>query len=421
MGVIEIYMMSSQVSGIVLATGSLREVAQFVAEWAWDIWWALVLGFTISGAIQAYVSQERMVELLGGRGFREIGLGSFFGFLSSSCSFAAIATTRTIFKKGASPEASLAAFQFASTNLVIEIGLVMWILLGWQFVVADFLGGVFLIFLFAVITKYLIPNSWFESARDHPDETGGGMQMDTILSLLLRVPKRLLSSFSPRSPSTTTSSHEHKHTHEHHHEAHTEHNQMPSRIGWRYAFRRAIHEWKMVWSDIIVGFVIAGFIAAYVPQSTWTQLFALAPQGTFAWVALGSLIGVIVGIVTFICSVANVPFALVLWSAGIPFGGVLSFIFADLIVPQIVNIYRKYYGLRMAITLFVSIFLVAFVSGILIHYLFVGLNLVPQATTGGAVSGTYTLVLNVLFTPLFLAQVYVTYIEPRRGSYSVSA
>ena len=413
MAIEEAGVISSQICGIVLATGSLHEVGQFIIEWAWDIWWALVLGFTISGAIQAYVSQERMIELLGGRGPREIGLGAFFGFLSSSCSFAAIATTRTIFKKGASPEASLAAFQFASTNLVIEIGLVMWILLGWQFVIADFLGGVFLILLFAVITKYLVPDSWFESARDHPDETGGGMQMDTILSLLLRAPKRLLST---RSSTTTSESSRGEHEH-----AHTEHDEMQSESGWKYAFRRAIHEWKMVWSDIIVGFIIAGFIAAYVPQSTWTQLFSLAPRGTFAWVALGSLIGVIVGIITFICSVANVPFALVLWSAGIPFGGVLAFIFADLIVPQIVNIYRKYYGLRMAVTLFVSIFFVAFVSGILIHYLFVGLNLVPQATTGGAVPGTYTLVLNVLFTPLFLAQVYVTYIEPRRGSRPTTA
>ena len=413
MAIGEAGVISSQICGIVLATGSLQEVGRFILEWAWDIWWALVLGFTISGAIQAYVSQERMVELLGGRGGREIGLGAFFGFLSSSCSFAAIATTRTIFKKGASPEASLAAFQFASTNLVIEIGLVMWILIGWQFVIADFLGGVFLILLFAVITKYLVPDSWFESARDHPDETGGGMQMDTILSLLLRAPKQLLST---RSSTTTSESSRGEHEH-----AHTEHDEMQPEPGWKYAFRRAIHEWKMVWSDIIVGFIIAGFIAAYVPQSTWTQLFSLAPQGTFAWVALGSLIGVIVGIITFICSVANVPFALVLWSAGIPFGGVLAFIFADLIVPQIVNIYRKYYGLRMAVTLFVSIFFVAFVSGILIHYLFVGLNLVPQATTGGAVPGTYTLVLNVLFTPLFLAQVYVTYIEPRRGSRPTTA
>ncbi|KZN22646.1 permease [Haladaptatus sp. R4] len=416
MAVGAVSVISNQISTVVLATGSLQEVGQFILEWAWDIWWALVLGFTISGAIQAYVSQERMVELLGGRGSREIGLGAFFGFLSSSCSFAAIATTRTIFKKGASPEASLAAFQFASTNLVIEIGLVMWILLGWQFVIADFLGGVFLILLFAAITKYLVPDSWFESARDHPDETGGGMQMDTILSLLLRVPKRLLSSTNISEPESSRGEHEHAQDH-----AHTDHDEMQPEPSWKYAFRRAIHEWKMVWSDIIVGFIIAGFIAAYVPQSAWTQLFSLAPQGTFAWVALGSLIGVIVGIVTFICSVANVPFALVLWSAGIPFGGVLAFIFADLIVPQIVNIYRKYYGLRMAVTLFVSIFFVAFVSGILIHYLFVGLNLVPQATTGGAVPGTYTLVLNVLFTPLFLAQVYVTYIEPRRGSRPMSA
>ena len=210
MAIGEAGVISSQICGIVLATGSLQEVGRFILEWAWDIWWALVLGFTISGAIQAYVSQERMVELLGGRGGREIGLGAFFGFLSSSCSFAAIATTRTIFKKGASPEASLAAFQFASTNLVIEIGLVMWILIGWQFVIADFLGGVFLILLFAVITKYLVPDSWFESARDHPDETGGGMQMDTILSLLLRAPKQLLST---RSSTTTSESSRGEHEH----------------------------------------------------------------------------------------------------------------------------------------------------------------------------------------------------------------
>jgi uncharacterized membrane protein YraQ (UPF0718 family) len=168
----------------------------------------------------------------------------------------------------------------------------------------------------------------------------------------------------------------------------------------------------MVWSDILIGFVIAGTIATFVPDSVWIGLFSLAPEGTFAWVALGSLIGVTVAVFTFLCSVGNVPFALILWNTGIPFGGVLSFIFGDLIIPNIDNIYRKYYGLRMAATLFISMFTVAVVTGICIYYLFAWGGLIPEQGAGGTAPSGYTLVLNVVLTPVFLAQVYVTY----RGS-----
>jgi len=264
--------------------GNLVEAARFVGDMAWHTWWALVLGFTVAGAVQAFVSQREMSEVLGGSGLREIGLGSFFGFLSSSCSFGAVATTKSLFEKGASPPASLAAFQFASTNLVIEIGLVMWILLGWQFVAADFVGGVVLILLLAATFQYLVPDGWWSDAREHVrslDEGG----------------------------------------HDHGGDDWAENNDWREKLltarGWRRTFRNAINEWSMLWTDIVAGFVIAGLIKAFVPSSFWQQLFTVAPQGTLAWVVLGCVIGVAVGVATFICSVANVPFALVLWQGGI--------------------------------------------------------------------------------------------------------
>ncbi|WP_101297848.1 permease [Halegenticoccus soli] len=361
-------------------TQSLVEAATFVGEMTWKTWWALVLGFTVAGAVQAFVSRDEMVDVLGGGGLREIGLGSFFGFLSSSCSFGAVATTKSLYEKGASPVASLAAFQFASTNLVIEIGLVMWILLGWQFVAADFFGGVVLILLLAAIFTYAVPDSWFERAREHVRDLGGegghGHGDDE---------------WARESDWT---------------------DKLATVRGWKRTFRNAIDEWSMLWTDIAAGFVVAGLIKAFVPRSFWTRLFTLAPEGTAAWVFLGCVIGVAVGVLTFICSVANVPFALVLWQNGIPFGGVMSFIFADLIVPHIDNMYRKFYGPRLAAALFASIFAAAALSGVVVHYAWAGLGLIPQqGHVGGTAPSGYTTVLNVVFTVVFLAQVYVAFFE----------
>jgi uncharacterized membrane protein YraQ (UPF0718 family) len=428
----------------------LIESVVFSVEMFYEIWWALVLGFTISGAIQTFVSEDRMSNLLGGRGVRETSLGAGFGFLSSSCSFAAVATARSLYRKGASPEASLAGFQFASTNLVIELGLVIFFLLGWQFVVANFLGGVILIVLLALITRYAIPDEWFETAREHAEASGEGMQMDTLFSLLLRIPKALLSTSGVATPMSDGSSAEQDYD-----DAPSAHAERPeddtaseavtpsgnekdgdedtqngteesaddlrSVAGWKHAFRRTMNDWTMVASDVIIGFLIAGVVATFVPNTFWDQLFTLAPQGTFAWVVLGCFLGVTIAVFTFLCSIGNVPFAVILWNAGIPFGGVISFIFGDLVVPQIDNLYRKYYGLRMAGALFVSIFTVAVVVGVIIYYIWATFGLIPSRAGGGTVPSTYKLVLTVVFTALFLVQIYVVYIEPRRSDEGVPA
>ncbi|WP_227356048.1 permease [Haladaptatus salinisoli] len=391
---------------------SLVEAAKFLGNMTWKTWWALVLGFTIAGAVQAFVSEERMTDVLGGRGLKELGLGSFFGFLSSSCSFGAVATTKSLFKKGASPESSFAAFQFASTNLVIELGLVMWILLGWQFVAADVFGGILMILLLAALTKYIIPNSWFDVARNHIDDDEDGMVRDPVCGMEVDPNDEGTLSVDTDGGTEYFCSESCKQTFLNQREDETWKDKLLTVHGWKNAFRNAIGEWEMLWDDLVAGFIIAALIAAFIPKTWWAQLFTLAPKGTVAWIILGSVIGVAVGVITFVCSVANVPFALVLWTSGIPFGGVMSFIYADLIVPHIVDMYRKYYGKRMAATLFVSIFAVAAVAGIVTHFAWGAINLIPKrGSTGGSVPHAYTTVLNIIFSIIFIAEVYVTYFE----------
>lgn len=418
------------------AVANFTEAARFLADMSWKTWWALVLGFTISGAVQAFVSEERMSEVLGGRGLRSIGLGSFFGFLSSSCSFGAVATTKSVYRKGASPEASFGAFQFASTNLVIEIGLVMWILLGWQFVAADFFGGVLMILLLAAITKYVVPDAWFEAAREHADGDGGrgrnggdeegdgagGTVRDPVCGMEVDPDDEDTYSLETDGGTEYFCSQSCVETYRNRSADDTWRDKLLTVGGWKNAFRNAMGEWEMLWEDILAGFVVASLIAAFVPQAWWAQLFTLAPQGTLAWVVLGCILGVAVGVITFVCSVANVPFAVVLWGGGIPFGGVMSFIFADLIVPHIVDMYRKYYGLRMAATLFGAIFVVAAVTGVIVHYAWTAAGLIPErGATGGSVPGFYTTVLNVVLTAVFLAEVYVTYVESTGGGEATAA
>ncbi|GAA5049096.1 permease [Haladaptatus pallidirubidus] len=392
---------------------NLVDAGTFLGEMTWKTWWALVLGFTIAGAVQAFVSEERMTNLLGGRGLKEVGLGSVFGFLSSSCSFGAVATTKSLFKKGASPESSFAGFQFASTNLVIEIGLVMWILLGWQFVAADVFGGVLMILLLAGITKYAIPDTWFEAAREHvQSDEGNDAVRDPICGMEVDPDSSDTLSVETNGGTEHFCSESCKETYLNQQKNRTWKDKLFTTSGWKNAFRNAISEWEMLWDDLVAGFIVASLLAAFVPRSWWAQLFTLAPEGTVAWVVLGSAIGVFVGVITFVCSVANVPFALVLWNAGIPFGGVMSFIYADLIVPHIVDMYRKYYGKRLAAALFCSIFAVATLTGIATHFAWSAVNLIPnQGQAGGTVPNAYTTVLNVVFTAVFVAQVYVTYFE----------
>lgn len=375
---------------------------------AWETWWALVLGFTIAGAVEAFVSEEKMTAVLGGSGWRELGLGTLFGAASSSCSFGAVATTKSLFKKGASPVASLAAFQFASTNLVIELGLVMWVLLGWQFVAANVVAGLMLILLLSALFEWVVPQAWFESARRHVRQEEGvrdpvcGMEVDPTADDTIELDteggteyfcsEACKQSFLERDDASTWR------------------DRLLTGKGWRHAFQNAIGEWQMLWFDIAIGFVIAGLIGAFVPREWWTTLFSVGTEGALFNVLVSATLAVVVGVVTFVCSVGNVPFALILWNNGIPFGGVMSFIFADLIVPNITDAYRRYYGLRMALTLFVGIFVTAVVAGVFIHYLWHGLGLVPpQGELGGTAPEGYTLYLNAIFTVLFVAQLVATY------------
>ncbi|MFB6201889.1 MAG: permease [Halorhabdus sp.] len=394
-----------------MVTETLVEGLTLAGEMGWETWWALVLGFTIAGAVETFVSEERMSAVLGGEGLRELGLGTVFGAASSSCSFGAVATTKSLFKKGASPIASLAAFQFASTNLVIELGLVMWILLGWQFVLADYVAGLVLIALLALTFRFLVPDAWFEAAREHLRSTEGvrdpacGMEVDPtsddVVSLETDGSTEYFCSESCREA----------YREEQRQADATWRTRLFSRDGWRLASKNALGEWNMLWKDIVAGFLVAGLIGAFVPREWWATLFGIGAEGTFTWVLTSAVVGVVIGVVTFVCSVGNVPFAVILWNNGIAFGGVMSFIFADLIVPTIDDAYRRYYGLRMAVVLFVSIFVTAVISGVVIHYAWSGIGLIPPAgEAGGTAPAGYTTYLNAAFTLLFLGQLYVGYV-----------
>ena len=388
---------------------------KLAGEMAWATWWALVLGFTIAGAVEAFVSEEKMSRVLGGGGLREVSLGTLFGAASSSCSFGAVATAKSLFKKGASPEASLGAFQFASTNLVIELGLVMWVLLGWQFVAANFLSGLILIVLLVFAFRFLIPDRLFEQAREHVKDSEGvrdphcGMEVDpdsddtvvleTKSGPLYFCSKSCRDAYKDKEADLSVRQ------------------RLMTKQGWTNAFRNAVGEWGMLWKDIVGGFIIAGLMAAFVPRHWWATLFGLGAEGSFFNVASSAVIGVVVGVITFVCSVGNVPFALILWKNGITFAGVMSFIFADLIVPTITDAYRRYYGLRTAGVLFVTIFVCASVAGIAIHYIWHAIGLVPPpGELGGVAPSGYTLYLNIIFTVLFIAQLAVRFKKSGQGS-----
>lgn len=389
----------------------LSEAVRLILEMTWATWWALVLGFTLSGIVEVFVSEQRMTQLLGDDGWREVGRGMLFGSASSSCSYSAVGTSKTLFKKGASGVASLSAFLFAATDLVIELGLVMWVLLGWQFVVGEYIGGVIATVVLALIFKHLVPQQWFEEARERLydlEETicaDCGMEADptdeetasleTVGGTKYFCCGGCLRAYQSQSD-TKTGAEEVSWT-----------DKLLTPEGWDTAAKKTIKEWEMLWKDIALGFVLAGIIAAFVPQSWWMSLFGT--ESTFELVLLNTVIAVIIGVITFMCSIGNVPFALVLWQNGLPFGGVLSFIYADLLIPPLVNMYRKYYGIRLAAVLFGSIFVAAIVAGIFVHYLMGGLGLIPNGPTGGTLSGEYTAILNLLFTPVFLVQVYVAY------------
>jgi uncharacterized membrane protein YraQ (UPF0718 family) len=334
-------------------------------EMFWDVLWPLALGFLLSAFVEAFVSKQAISRVLGRDGARSAGLATVFGAASSSCSYAAVAIGRTLFRKGSTlPNAII--FEFASTNLVFELGLALLILLGWQFVAAEFAGGLIMVVLLALLFRVTLTRGLVDSARLQADrgipgkmEGHGTMDMSVTDGPLLR---RIVS------PQAMTSvSH--------------------------YFFMNVYG----LWWDLLLGFLIAGAIGAWVPATVWSHLFASGDG--FLPAFSSALIGPLVALLSYVCSVGNVPLAAVLWRNGIGFGGAIAFIFGDLIILPILNIYRKYYGGRVAIYLFAVSYATMVAAGLLVGWLFSVLGLVPGsrkiAAFGTAVSWDATTFLNI--------------------------
>jgi len=346
---------------------------------AYEVWWALVLGFAISAIVQAWVPRERIQSALSGSGFGPLARATGLGAASSSCSYAAIAIAKSLFQKGASAVTSL-AFQFASTNLVWELGLVIWILIGWQFTLAEFLGGFILIALMAILLRAFVSPRLEEQAREHAQHA----QAD----------------------------------HQHHAagESMSWRERLTSAAAWSDVAHNFRADWKMLWKEITVGFLLAGFIGL-LGDDFFNALF-IEDAPPLLKTLENVIAGPVIAVLSFVCSVGNVPLAAVLWSGGIGFAGVIAFIFADLIVLPIVAAYIKYYGREFALRITALMFVTIVIAALAIDGLFSLVGLIPdtrpsRADIFGSVELDYKLVLNVLGLAIFAALFYLT---ARRGA-----
>lgn len=344
----------------------------------WEILWPLILGFIISGAIQAVVSHRQMSKLLPDDKPKSLALASGLGAASSSCSYAAVAIARSIFRKGANFTSAM-VFEIASTNLVVELGIIMAVLLGWQFTLAEFIGGPLMIIVLAVLYRIFLTPKLVNAARSHAEKglsgrmEGHAAMDDMAVKGNFSLWKKLLSS-----KGKTATSH------------------------------FFVMDWASVWLDIVGGLLIAGMLAAWVPKKWWQVLFF---TNHHIWsIIWGPLIGPIIAVLSFVCSVGNVPLAAVLWNGGISFGGVVSFIFADLIVIPILRIYYKYYGMRMALFIFATFYTAMALAGYLTEAIFAILHLTPTTRNATVlayhVSFNYDTILNIIFLILAATLVY---------------
>jgi uncharacterized membrane protein YraQ (UPF0718 family) len=342
----------------------------------WQILWPLILGFALSGVVQSVVSKKEMVRLLGNDSPRCITLAGLFGFASSSCSYAAVALARSLFRKGAYFTAAI-VFEFASTNLVIELGIIMAILLGWQFTAAEFLGGPIMILILWLLFRRTLSPGRIAEARRHAGQGGvGRMEGHAEMDMSVADARPLLV-------------------------------RLASPEGLTAVSHYFVMDWVAVWMDVLGGLLIAGAIGAWVPDSFWSAFFLAGhPRAALIW---GPLVGPLISVVSFVCSVGNVPLAAILWNGGISFGGVIAFIFADLIILPILDIYRKYYGGWMALYLFTTSYVAMAAAGLIVELLFRAAGLVPAARHAivpeAHISLNYTTVLNVVCLGLAAALV----------------
>jgi uncharacterized protein len=338
----------------------------------WQVWWALVLGFLISAVVQAWVPRARIEAALAGNGVGPVSRATALGAASSSCSYAAAAIGKSLFQRGASAATTL-AFQFASTNLVWELGFVLWVLIGWQFTLAEYLGGIVMVAISALLVRVFISPALEAQAREHAVAADSGHV---------------------------------------HHSAGGEGRASLSDVA--HNFRG---DWQMLWKEIALGLLASGFVAQ-LNNRFWHGLFLNGSPGAVR-VAWSVLIGPLIAVASSVCSVGNVPLAAVLWSGGISFAGVIAFIFADLLIIPLVAIYRKYYGGAFAARIVVVMFLSIVVAALVIQLLFGAIGAIPggprplRADVFGSVRLDYKLVLNVLAAGVFTVLIVVTL---RRGA-----
>ena len=336
----------------------------------WDTLWPLILGFGLSGAVQAFVSRSDMRRVMGDHRPKTLGITSLLGAASSSCSYAASAMAKSLFQKGADFTTAM-VFMLASTNLVIELGLVLWVLIGWQFAVSEYVGGIIMIGLLALVARFFFRPALVERARqrlaepsstsaqeEHPGDPGGAVPLARRL----------------RSPA-----------------------------GWADAATYTMADLVMLRKEMIVGYLVAGFLAVLVPNSLWNTIF-FHGHG-FATSVENVIVGPLIAILSFVCSIGNVPLAAALWKGGISFGGVVSFIFADLITFPLLLIYRRFYGWALTLRILAAFWLVMAAAGLATEYLFAGAGLVPVGRPAQVVQPSfqwnYTTFLNLIFLGVF--------------------
>ena len=338
----------------------------------WEIFWGLSLGFLFSAVIEVVVSKSEMSKLLPDASPRSLARATLLGAASSSCSYAAVAMARSIVRKGGDFRSAM-AFQFAATNLVLELGVLMWVLISWQFAAAEFIGGPIMIVVLVFLFRFLLRDSLKKEAIEQANKgIAGSMEGHAAMSM-----GEQQGSWKQR---------------------------LSSKHGWIAISHYYVMNWGMLWRDIGVGLLIAGALGAWVPDSFWQQFFLVShPTAAMIWSAF---VGPLIAVASFTCSVGNVPLAAVLWNGGISFGGVASFIFGDLIILPILNIYRKYYGAKMTTFLAVTFYLSMVAAALMVEGLFKVFGWVPQqrhtAVVEAAITFNYTTVLNIIFGAVFV-------------------
>src|SRR5438270_6424097 len=334
----------------------------------WEILWPLILGFTLSGVVQAVVSHQEMARLLPDDRPATIAKALALGAASSSCSYAAVAIARALFRKGADFTAAM-AFEMASTNLVVELAIIMLVFLGWQFTLAEFVGAPIMVALLVVLFRSFLDRKLLDEAKEQADKgligrMEGHAEMDMSVSGGGTIWQRIT-----------------------------------SEQGFTAISHYFVMDWASVWMDIVGGLLISGALAAWVPTEFWQSFFIVDhPLLAKLW---GPIVGPLVAVISFVCSVGNIPLAAVLWNGGISFGGVIAFIFADLIVLPVLDIYRKYYGWKMAGFLLATFYAAMTGAALIVDEIFSALRLIPRersaAVVAAGISWNYTTWLNILF------------------------